>query len=59
MKKLLLPLIFAAAVALPATADTVSPQASITGPVDMKCQWINGYVKKDGTFVSGHWRGCP
>lgn len=22
------------------------------------CTWVNGYTRKDGTHVSGYWRGC-
>jgi hypothetical protein len=23
-----------------------------------KCTWVNGYTRKDGTYVKGHSRGC-
>jgi hypothetical protein len=22
------------------------------------CEWVDGYFRKDGTYVEGHWRGC-
>ncbi|RMH46423.1 MAG: hypothetical protein D6694_03550 [Gammaproteobacteria bacterium] len=22
-------------------------------------QWVNGYVRRDGTYVQGHWRSSP
>ena len=22
------------------------------------CEWVNGYFRKDGTWVEGYWRNC-
>ncbi|WP_432471804.1 hypothetical protein [Amphritea sp. HPY] len=60
MKKLLLILSVALFTSLPVAAQDQSTQgfSSIPAQADTKCQWINGYYRKDGTFVSGHYRGC-
>lgn len=60
MKKLLLIATVALFTSMPAAAQDLSPQGISTIPAqaDSKCQWINGYYRKDGTYVSGHYRGC-
>lgn len=59
MRKILLAAVLAAVTALPATASITQPYVTVNGPVETGCQWINGYYRQDGTFVQGHWRGCP
>jgi hypothetical protein len=59
MKKLLLSI----AIGLYAVVPSISQAEHQTTPaaqtvVDEKCQWINGYYRKDGTYVQGHYRGC-
>lgn len=56
MKKLLLLATLASAFFLP-NAYSASKSAEQVDAV-YKCQWIDGYYRKDGTWVSGHWRGC-
>jgi len=58
MKKAILTAVLSALVILPGAA-TASTSTAIESPaIDTKCQWINGYYRKDGTYVEGHYRGC-
>ncbi len=58
MKKLLIPLILSVVVATSVSADQKPTYPAFDAQVETKCQWINGYTRKDGTYVSGHYRGC-
>lgn len=39
----------------PATSPAASPAPAV--PSSGKC-WVNGYYRKNGTYVSGYWRSC-
>lgn len=60
MKKVLLTTLTAAILTLSGvTANAQTIEQSVIPPqADTKCQWIQGYYRKDGTWVSGHYRGC-
>lgn len=58
MKKLLSALLVSLAVSGVATTATAVTTQQIEAPTINKCQWINGYYRKDGTYVKGHYRGC-
>ena len=59
MKKALLTMMAVAIFYLPALSIGDIPQETIVpSQADQRCQWINGYYRKDGTYVRGHWRGC-
>ncbi|WP_299202500.1 hypothetical protein [uncultured Amphritea sp.] len=60
MKKTLLILATAITFALPLSGNAETPHRQmIPQHADAACQWINGYYRQDGTYVQGHWRGCP
>lgn len=59
MKKILLSIavgLYAIAPSIAQAEYQVTP--AVQAIVDEKCQWINGYYRKDGTYVQGHYRGC-
>lgn len=60
MKKFILALAVSALAAIPVSAQSISVSSyeAVPAGADSRCQWINGYVRKDGTYVQGHWRGC-
>lgn len=60
MRKYLSAIILSFCVVTPTVAQSehTNKNAVIPAAADTKCQWINGYYRKDGTWVSGHYRGC-
>lgn len=60
MRKYLSAIVLSFCVVTPVAAQSeyTNQNSAIPAAADAKCQWINGYYRKDGTWVSGHYRGC-